>query len=115
MSSLEPREVLGNLYCFTRAFDSGWFMLSMTDTYSVHNIDFLCRQDVPTILVMSNPHIFNLITPLSSLSTIAGHPSDYLEGYNGAKTLKGHGLKDVTVQGEDLSSRQVMGGVYTLL
>ena len=36
--------------------------------------------------------------------TIAGHPSEYLKGYSVVKTLEGHGLKVVTVQGEDLDS-----------
>ncbi|KAJ8469324.1 hypothetical protein ONZ45_g16926 [Pleurotus djamor] len=36
--------------------------------------------------------------------TIAGHPSEYLKGYDVSKTLEGHGLKVVTVQGEDLDS-----------
>lgn len=33
--------------------------------------------------------------------TIAGHPSQYLKGYDLTKTLLGHGLKVLTVQGED--------------
>ena len=41
--------------------------------------------------------------------TIAGHPSEYLKGYNVAKTLEGHGLKVFSVQGEDLDS--LWGGV----
>ena len=41
--------------------------------------------------------------------TIAGHPSEYLKGYNVSKTLEGHGLKVFTVQGEDLDS--LWGGV----
>ncbi|KAJ3480560.1 hypothetical protein NLI96_g8261 [Meripilus lineatus] len=36
--------------------------------------------------------------------TIAGHPSEYLKGYDIAKTLQGHGLKVVTVQGEDFDA-----------
>ena len=36
--------------------------------------------------------------------TIAGHPSEYLKGYDISKTLAGHGLKVVTVQGEDLDA-----------
>ncbi|KAI0806123.1 transketolase [Irpex lacteus] len=36
--------------------------------------------------------------------TIAGHPSEYLKGYDIAKTLEGHGLKVVTVQGEDFAA-----------
>lgn len=36
--------------------------------------------------------------------TIAGHPSEYLKGFDVAKTLKGHGLEVVTVQGEDIDA-----------
>lgn len=36
--------------------------------------------------------------------TIAGHPSEYLKGYDLTKTLEGHGLKVITVQGEDIDS-----------
>jgi len=36
--------------------------------------------------------------------TIAGHPSQYLKGYEVTKTLEGHGLKVVTVQGEDIDA-----------
>jgi hypothetical protein len=36
--------------------------------------------------------------------TIAGHPSEYLKGYDVAKTLQGHGLKVFTVQGEDIDA-----------
>ncbi|KAG5220140.1 thiamine diphosphate-binding protein [Salix suchowensis] len=36
--------------------------------------------------------------------TIAGHPSEYLKGYDVSKTLAGHGLKVVTVEGEDIDS-----------
>jgi transketolase len=36
--------------------------------------------------------------------TIAGHPSDYLPGYDVAKTLKGHGLEVNEGDGEDLDS-----------
>ena len=36
--------------------------------------------------------------------TIAGHPSDYLPGYDVAKTLEGHGLEVNTGDGEDLDS-----------
>lgn len=36
--------------------------------------------------------------------TIAGHPSEYLKGYDVQKTLEGHGLKVHTVQGEDLDA-----------
>ena len=36
--------------------------------------------------------------------TIAGHPSDYLPGYDVSNTLEGHGLKVNTGDGEDLES-----------
>jgi transketolase N-terminal domain/subunit len=36
--------------------------------------------------------------------TISGHPSEYLKGFDMTKTLEGHGLKVVTVQGEDLDA-----------
>jgi transketolase C-terminal domain/subunit len=36
--------------------------------------------------------------------TIAGHPSDYLEGYSVAKTLAGHGLTVSDCDGEDLDA-----------
>ncbi|KAJ8584847.1 thiamine diphosphate-binding protein [Rhizopogon salebrosus TDB-379] len=36
--------------------------------------------------------------------TIAGHPSQYLKGYDLTKTLEGHGLKVYTVQGEDIDA-----------
>ncbi|KAL2810341.1 thiamine diphosphate-binding protein [Aspergillus granulosus] len=36
--------------------------------------------------------------------TIAGHPSQYLKGYELEKTLGGHGLKVVRAQGEDVDS-----------
>ncbi|KAL7952179.1 thiamine diphosphate-binding protein [Trichoderma compactum] len=36
--------------------------------------------------------------------TIAGHPSEYLKGFEMARTLEGHGLKVVSAQGEDLNS-----------
>jgi len=36
--------------------------------------------------------------------TIAGHPSEYLKGYNLEKTLAGHGLEVVTVQSEDIDA-----------
>ncbi|KAJ7895095.1 thiamine diphosphate-binding protein [Mycena leptocephala] len=36
--------------------------------------------------------------------TIAGHPSEYLKGYDVAKTLEGHGLKVLTVKGEDIDA-----------
>ena len=34
--------------------------------------------------------------------TIAGHPSDYLKGYDVGKTLEGHGLDVSEAQGEDI-------------
>jgi len=34
--------------------------------------------------------------------TIAGHPSEYLKGFSVGKTLEGHGLKVVTVDGENI-------------
>ncbi|MHC4955470.1 MAG: transketolase C-terminal domain-containing protein [Planctomycetota bacterium] len=36
--------------------------------------------------------------------TIAGHPSDYLPGFDVARTLEGHGLPTSTGDGEDLDS-----------
>ncbi|KAL5529748.1 hypothetical protein ACEPAG_5733 [Sanghuangporus baumii] len=36
--------------------------------------------------------------------TIAGHPSQYLKGYDITKTLEGHGLKVITVHGEDVDA-----------
>lgn len=36
--------------------------------------------------------------------TIAGHPSEYLKGFDVAKTLEGSGLKVITVQGEDIDA-----------
>lgn len=36
--------------------------------------------------------------------TIAGHPSEYLKGYEVARTLDGHGLKVLRAQGENLDS-----------
>lgn len=36
--------------------------------------------------------------------TIAGHPSEYLKGYDVAKTLAGHGMKVITVNGEDIDA-----------
>ena len=36
--------------------------------------------------------------------TIAGHPSQYLKGYDIANTLKGHGLHVVRAKGEDVDS-----------
>ncbi|KAF5339243.1 hypothetical protein D9758_013290 [Tetrapyrgos nigripes] len=36
--------------------------------------------------------------------TIAGHPSEYLKGFDLEKTLKGHGLEVITVDGEDIDS-----------
>ncbi len=45
--------------------------------------------------------------------TIAGHPSQYLKGYELAKTLEGHGLKVVTVNGEDIDN--LWSGVHQIL
>ncbi|PFH48463.1 hypothetical protein AMATHDRAFT_5765 [Amanita thiersii Skay4041] len=45
--------------------------------------------------------------------TIAGHPSQYLKGYDVARTLEGHGLKVVTVQGEDIDA--LWGGLCSIL
>ena len=45
--------------------------------------------------------------------TIAGHPSQYLKGYDIAKTLAGHGLKVVAVDGEDIDS--LWTGVHEIL
>lgn len=36
--------------------------------------------------------------------TIAGHPSEYLKGYDIKKTLEGHGLKVVRVDAEDIDA-----------
>lgn len=36
--------------------------------------------------------------------TIAGHPSSYLKGYDIAKTLSGHGIQAIDVDGEDLDA-----------
>jgi len=36
--------------------------------------------------------------------TIAGHPSEYLKGFDVAQTLQGNGLKVITVQGEDIDA-----------
>ncbi|CAE7778796.1 Tktl2 [Symbiodinium sp. CCMP2592] len=35
-------------------------------------------------------------------TTIAGHPSSYLKGFNVGRTLRGHGLSSEDVEGEDL-------------
>lgn len=45
--------------------------------------------------------------------TIAGHPSDYLKGFDVGKTLEGHGLKVITVQGEDIDA--LWGAVSTIV
>ena len=45
--------------------------------------------------------------------TIAGHPSEYFKGYDLTKTLEGHGLKVVTVQGEDIDA--LWGGFVEVL
>ncbi|KAJ8072015.1 hypothetical protein PM082_015573 [Marasmius tenuissimus] len=36
--------------------------------------------------------------------TIAGHPSEYMKGFEVGKTLEGHGLKVLTVDGEDIDA-----------
>jgi transketolase N-terminal domain/subunit len=36
--------------------------------------------------------------------TIAGHPSDYMKGYEVSKTLEGHGLKVFHAEGENIDS-----------
>ena len=36
--------------------------------------------------------------------TIAGHPSDYLKGYDVGKTLEGHGLQIIRCDGEDIDA-----------
>jgi transketolase N-terminal domain/subunit len=36
--------------------------------------------------------------------TIAGHPSQYLKGYDLTRTLEGHGLKVITADGEDIDA-----------
>lgn len=36
--------------------------------------------------------------------TIAGHPSEYLRGFDVTQTLEGSGLKVITVQGEDIDA-----------
>ena len=36
--------------------------------------------------------------------TISGHPAEYLKGYDVAKTLEGHGLKSLIVDGEDVEA-----------
>merc|ERR1719359_2815122 len=36
--------------------------------------------------------------------TIAGHPSECLKGFNVGKTLQGHGIESVDVDGEDLEA-----------
>lgn len=45
--------------------------------------------------------------------TIAGHPSEYLKGFSLEKTLEGHGLKVVVVQGEDIDS--LWGGISGII
>merc|ERR1719261_1619046 len=34
--------------------------------------------------------------------TIAGNPSSYLKGYSVANTMRGHGMKVIEIQGEDI-------------
>ncbi|KAK0450338.1 thiamine diphosphate-binding protein [Desarmillaria tabescens] len=45
--------------------------------------------------------------------TIAGHPSEYLKGFDMTKTLQGHGLKVITVQGEDIDA--LWGAISTIV
>lgn len=45
--------------------------------------------------------------------TIAGHPSEYLKGFDLQKTLEGHGLKVVVVKGEDID--ELWAGVHAIL
>ncbi|KAF8824796.1 hypothetical protein HHX47_DHR7000184 [Lentinula edodes] len=45
--------------------------------------------------------------------TIAGHPSEYLKGFEVGKTLEGHGLKVVTVDGEDIDA--LWGGIASIV
>ncbi|KAK0199960.1 thiamine diphosphate-binding protein [Desarmillaria ectypa] len=45
--------------------------------------------------------------------TIAGHPSEYLKGFDMIKTLQGHGLKVITVQGEDIDA--LWGAISTIV
>lgn len=45
--------------------------------------------------------------------TIAGHPSDYLKGYEVGKTLEGHGLKIFRAEGENLDS--LWGGLCSVI
>lgn len=45
--------------------------------------------------------------------TIAGHPSDYLKGFDIARTLDGHGLKVFRAQGEDFDA--VWAGVCNIV
>ena len=45
--------------------------------------------------------------------TIAGHPSEYLKGFSVAKTLEGHGLKVITVNGENID--ELWGAIHTII
>ncbi|KAJ7056718.1 thiamine diphosphate-binding protein [Mycena amicta] len=45
--------------------------------------------------------------------TISGHPSEYLKGYDVSKTLAGHGLKVVVVDGEDIDA--LWGAISTVV
>lgn len=45
--------------------------------------------------------------------TIAGHPSEYLKGFSTGKTLEGHGMKVITVNGEDIDA--LWGAVSTVV
>ena len=73
VSSLEPRQVLGSLYRFISAFDGGIHLLvyAVDDKYSVNDVkifyDFLCRRNVPIILVTSNPHLPSMSRSVNNL------------------------------------------------
>lgn len=45
--------------------------------------------------------------------TIAGHPSEYLPGFDVGKTLEGHGLKVLTVDGENIDA--LWGGISSIV
>lgn len=40
---------------------------------------------------------------MTAILSVAGHPSEYLKGYNLTKTLQGHGMKVKHVNGEDFA------------
>ncbi len=54
-------------------------------------------------MVSHSPIVVKIIIDDNNV-TIAGHPSEYLKGYELQRTLHGHGLEVVTVQGEDLDA-----------